>query len=72
MWSHYAYGLNAKVNIEPCGWAKFVNQCNNPNSQIQKCNYGDKENLAIVALQRIEYNEEITIDYRDETHHYKV
>ena len=65
--SPYAYGLNAKVYIEPHGWAKFVNQCNKLNSRIQKWNYGEKENLAIVALWWIEYNEEITIDYRDET-----
>ena len=67
MWSPYAYGLNAKVYIKPDGWAKFVNQCNQPNSRIQKWNYGEKENLAIVALRWIEYNEEITIDYRDGT-----
>jgi len=40
MWSPYAYGLNAKVYIKPDGWAKFVNQCNQPNSRIQKWNYG--------------------------------
>jgi hypothetical protein len=72
MWSPYTYGLNAKVYIEPHGWAKFVNQCNQPNSRIQKWNNGEKENLAIVSLRRIEYNEEITIDYRDETRRYEV
>jgi hypothetical protein len=72
MWSQYAYGLNANVYIEPCGWAKFVNQYNKPNSRIEKWSYGDKENIAIVALQRIEFNKEITVDYRDETQRYKV
>ena len=72
MWSPYTYRLNAKVYIEPCSWAKFVNQCNQLNSWIQKWNYGEKENLAIVSLRRIEYNEEITIDYRDETWCYEV
>jgi hypothetical protein len=62
MGSPYAYGLNAKVYIEPHGWAKFVNQCYQPNSRIQKWNDGEKEYLAIVALRQIEYNEEITIE----------
>jgi SET domain len=70
--SQYAYRLNAKEYIEPRGKAKFVNQCNKPNSGIEKWNYENKENIAIIALRRIEYNEEITIDYRDETRRYKV
>lgn len=72
MWTRYSYGLNAKVYIEPCHFAKFVNQSNKPNARIQKWNCGDKEGLVIVAIKQIEYKEEITIDYRDETRRYGV
>jgi SET domain-containing protein len=42
-----------------------VNHAPSPNSRIQKWYHGDTENLAIVSIQRIEYNQEITVDYRD-------
>ena len=62
--TNYSYALT-KGFIEPKGLARYVNHAPSPNSRIQKWYHGDTENLAIVSIQRIEYNQEITVDYRD-------